>query len=1523
MNIKNIAKNALLGLVATLALGSSCLAASKADQKLEVLLNQPEHQELLKELQQRIDDKPVGKEHLRFKPGKQHIKKKKDANKGLSYVTVGSFAICNYSTIQAAVSAVSSGETIRVTNETFSGNDALIDVNNKSLTFRGGYTHCGSSAVVSGKTTLDGTGMSFADSIVELIDTNGGMNINFYDFFISFGQNDGEGGGIEITGKGFAVSEQKLDLFLSNVDVLANLSDIGAGIHMTNADLVLANESNIASNSATVDGGGIYCRDGTIMVNGDSVIGDNGILFHLGNTADSDNDLNGSGGGVFLKRCDLTLDASDGLTGAYVIANSADQGGGILADDNSLVELKGDKAWVNLNQSSGFGGGMKLITNSVANLYNAQVKGNSSLNGGGIMTQSATLNFSQSSSYPCQGKCGELSENIASSSSAALYVNPGSAVTLDGIWIENNKSAGKTILISQLDGQLSIENSMITGNGNNPGDTGNLYHLFSIYTANYSMRNSTMSGNYLVDTTGTPNTIYDTQNSTLDLDSNIFWGNGSHYTDAIFNGGVLSTVTRVNYISDFESDNKPDPMFLVPGSNYHLQPNSPAIDYGTESLQLLYDIDGETRGLTNTPDAGADEANLRVGVAGNLCEYGSITEAIAAANDGDTIYISKGNYVENPGSISKSLTFVQSNNTCDAEQANALSEDLVIDGSHQMVNSGGLFNIATGKNVTFKNMTLQNARADYGGIIFAGLSSHLVLSNTKVTGGSAQEYGGGIRSIGEVTLKSGSEVFNNHATIQVRAVTGAAQRGAGVAITSTGSLTLQDSSRIYSNDAAADGGGIYSEGPVILLGAQSAISNNSAANGAGVYITGSGSLELNSAAEIDSNDSSSLGGGVYCSNASIIIQHQTEVVRNTAVSGGGIYGDSCTVSITGGHVGNVGVGNTASIAGGGLYLINNSTISFSPSAIISSNSAQFAAGMYLEISGSNKIVANGIIEKNTATREGGGVYLVANTDNLLATLDNLTVRNNHAQSGGGIAYQSNNSASFELSSSLLTGNTATQQGGGIYFFGGAAANQLTITGSQVIFGSSVEEGGGIAVTSPSTLETTATSISGNVSSANGGGIYLSSGAGLTASSTTIDGNIASSGDGGGVFIDSQSLSSTVLIKDQSKISNNQAINGGGVYALGGVSAAPVFTLQNSESYGNDVTSVGGSLYASNSLVNINHASIHDNSSSSFGAAFYVSSSIGSLLNSVLHDNISPSNVYRVFDSQLTVKESTVVNFTTPTAFLVHGSSQLDVENSIISGFTNAVDGIAANSASCNLDGTGTLGAIDSPLFVDAANYDYHLQATSPAINKCATGSVDDLDASPRPVGSGATPYDMGAFEYQVALASFDLNVTVVGSGSVTINPGNITCPNNSSCTESFVDGTAVTLVATPGIGFVLSGWSQDCSSQAGCAITMDQNHNVTATFAALSNNLLSVSVTGSGSVSSNPAGISCGADCSESYPENTQVTLAATPEGGFVLSGWSGACSGSGACVVDMSTDQNVSASFVLAPGVLFADGFE
>ena len=79
---------------------------------------------------------------------------------------------------------------------------------------------------------------------------------------------------------------------------------------------------------------------------------------------------------------------------------------------------------------------------------------------------------------------------------------------------------------------------------------------------------------------------------------------------------------------------------------------------------------------------------------------------------------------------------------------------------------------------------------------------------------------------------------------------------------------------------------------------------------------------------------------------------------------------------------------------------------------------------------------------------------------------------------------------------------------------------------------------------------------------------------------------------------------------------------------------------------------------------------------------------------------------------------------------------------------------------------------------------------------------------------------------------------------------------------------------------------------------------------ATGNATLAVSLVGSGGGRVTGSGIDCGATCSASLAPGATVTLSASPAAGSTFAGWSGACTGSGSCVVSMDASSNVFARF-------------
>ena len=151
------------------------------------------------------------------------------------------------------------------------------------------------------------------------------------------------------------------------------------------------------------------------------------------------------------------------------------------------------------------------------------------------------------------------------------------------------------------------------------------------------------------------------------------------------------------------------------------------------------------------------------------------------------------------------------------------------------------------------------------------------------------------------------------------------------------------------------------------------------------------------------------------------------------------------------------------------------------------------------------------------------------------------------------------------------------------------------------------------------------------------------------------------------------------------------------------------------------------------------------------------------------------------------------------------------------------------------------------------------------------------------------------------------------------SPEGIDC--GADCTEAFGSGVVVTLTASPSQGSIFVEWKGACTGVSStCQITLNAAQSVTATFSPIPANSYVLTVwksgSGSGTVTSSPAGIDCGGTCSKEFGSETVVTLTATASGGSVFVQWSGACSGTERdCQVTMGTHRLVMAEFRVPQG--------
>lgn len=173
--------------------------------------------------------------------------------------------------------------------------------------------------------------------------------------------------------------------------------------------------------------------------------------------------------------------------------------------------------------------------------------------------------------------------------------------------------------------------------------------------------------------------------------------------------------------------------------------------------------------------------------------------------------------------------------------------------------------------------------------------------------------------------------------------------------------------------------------------------------------------------------------------------------------------------------------------------------------------------------------------------------------------------------------------------------------------------------------------------------------------------------------------------------------------------------------------------------------------------------------------------------------------------------------------------------------------------------------------------------------------------------------------------TYTITMAKSGEGTVTSSPEGIDC--GTVCNAAFEEGSYVFLFAKPGSGQVIGGWSGDCGQwigppKASCMLTMKANKTVSVSFRPASANTKTLQLIkkgkGTGTVNSEPAGLSCREDCRTtlaSFEKGARVTLTAAAGEGSRFKGWSGACSGKKTtCVLKMGQSKRVGAIFDTYP---------
>jgi hypothetical protein len=185
-------------------------------------------------------------------------------------------------------------------------------------------------------------------------------------------------------------------------------------------------------------------------------------------------------------------------------------------------------------------------------------------------------------------------------------------------------------------------------------------------------------------------------------------------------------------------------------------------------------------------------------------------------------------------------------------------------------------------------------------------------------------------------------------------------------------------------------------------------------------------------------------------------------------------------------------------------------------------------------------------------------------------------------------------------------------------------------------------------------------------------------------------------------------------------------------------------------------------------------------------------------------------------------------------------------------------------------------------------------------------------------GTGHRDSEVQIFGPAAGGATQILTATRSGAGGGDIyssDPAGLGC--GTACEAEFPQGRAVTLAAEPAAHSRFAGWT-GCQPLVqlplSCRLTMDADHTVSAEFEPIPPRHLTLvrSGSGTGTITSRPVGIDCGAVCGGDFDEGSVVTLTAIPEPHSAFSGWTGCDSEPSPeqCAVAMDAVRTVTSAF-------------
>ncbi|HUT32039.1 MAG TPA: right-handed parallel beta-helix repeat-containing protein [Planctomycetota bacterium] len=441
--------------------------------------------------------------------------------------------------------------------------------------------------------------------------------------------------------------------------------------------------------------------------------------------------------------------------------------------------------------------------------------------------------------------------------------------------------------------------------------------------------------------------------------------------------------------------------------------------------------------LAAVGSSGAGGATLLVPSEG----YPTIQSAINAAQNGDTVQVAAGTYLENLVWSKKDIALV-----------GAGPEQTIVDGN----GAGSCLTISGGVPATARveGFTFTNGNAPIGGGLYV-MNSSPAIGNSVIRGNRSAQYGGGMALTSSASAVTGCTVAGNES-----------YQGGGVFSWGSGVSCTFANCVITGNKATAIGGIGLSGGPQVLR--DSSITANEASYAAGVCVMSSTSVAQVSGNVISENRATLSGGGIFFISCSVAVVNNV-IARNTAQAGGGIYGDSSSGTVSSNQIS----ANAVSGTGGGVFVAKCGALAVSENLVEGNEAAATGGGMVVGAS-PGTVTGNIVMGNRSGAGPGGlGIHWSGNV-----TASGNTIIGNSAyglsSSGGGVALFGMSSGT--LSDNIVTGNTAGV-GGGVYAY--SYCGPWTLTNNTIAGNSAAFNTGGVYIYHSTTFTLTANAITGN------------------------------------------------------------------------------------------------------------------------------------------------------------------------------------------------------------------------------------------------------------------------------------------------------------------------------------------------------------------------------------------------------------------------------------------------------------